>query len=505
MDNIFSHPDFHLIFINNNGMSLISPRDYKEGILKDGYRCISHYWGNAKPFRWVDHGIEGVEWGVDVREEKRERVMEVFKYHKGYFWMDVFCTNQDTNDKALDIMGDIYKNCKECICLLDYECKVKGYKSERDILHSLTNIIYKSKKAKLRFHSLPHHMLDETKTHVKSFFGEDSTEYTIVLSEINAARQIYQEFSTNEHAMYDDLSAKWDEIDSYISSIDECQWFNRVWTLQEALLPTNVSFISEIAGNHKYAPIDKYTFMRDDKEVFEDYKFGEARGIGLDDTLRCVVKNIFKDMTRDELLAEILSSFRMCSSEPDYVYGISGLLNISIPDKLTLEDGLFYMFVELQKQGIYTLFREDINLKPNNLYDLYKNYKFVDRVYTIGKSPKSDTRYTNFGYITNVNVPYSKGIACEAISGKKHTNVYRTTMGQITSMRDLDLRKGDLVEVIELSKGNTHGFIGWEKIFNAWPIVEFVDEIPIFVGIFETKLEGESDDESDDESEDDVK
>jgi hypothetical protein len=118
MDKLFLHPGFRLIYVGDDGiMSLIKPLYFPANIIGDGYRCISHLWGDAT--RWEDHGINGVTWGVDLREEKRDKLLEIFNHFKGYWWMDVFCTNQEDVNKPLSIMGDIYKNCSECICMLD--------------------------------------------------------------------------------------------------------------------------------------------------------------------------------------------------------------------------------------------------------------------------------------------------------------------------------------------------------------------------------------------------
>jgi hypothetical protein len=87
-------------------MSLITPSDHREAILKKGYRCISHLWGNAT--RWEDHPIKDVSWGVDVRKNKRDKLLQILNHFKGYWWMDVFCTDQDSNNKPLSIMGDVY-------------------------------------------------------------------------------------------------------------------------------------------------------------------------------------------------------------------------------------------------------------------------------------------------------------------------------------------------------------------------------------------------------------
>jgi len=179
---IINHPGFSLIFVDDNGnMTLVSPQEHQQKILEKGYKCISHFWGPSPP-KWEDHHVENVHWGVYVREEKREKLLQIFKYHKGYFWMDVFCTNQEAEKKALDIMGDIYSSCTECICLID------GVRSD-------INREY------------------------------DINEYP-------------QNFRVNNH-----LEAK-DYHDLY-GVLYGCRWMTRVWTLQEAMLPREVYFTCE--------------------------------------------------------------------------------------------------------------------------------------------------------------------------------------------------------------------------------------------------------------------
>jgi hypothetical protein len=145
MNKLLSHPGFRLIYVEEDGhMSLITPLEHKEAI-KNGYRCISHLWGNAT--RWHNHPVHDVEWGVEVREEKRDKLLQIFNHFKGYWWMDVFCTDQDSNNKPLSIMGDVYENCKECVCLLDINIpyilnqpKKTWIKSTNVIIDHMTNV-----------------------------------------------------------------------------------------------------------------------------------------------------------------------------------------------------------------------------------------------------------------------------------------------------------------------------------------------------------------------------
>jgi hypothetical protein len=141
LDNLFNHPGFRLIYVDDDGsMSLITPLEHKEDILEKGYRCISHLWGNTT--RWNNHPIKNVMWGVDMREDKREKLLQIFMHFKGYWWMDVFCTDQESSNKPLSIMGDVYKRCKECICMLDIKIH-KFFKQDPETWVNNGKIVFK--------------------------------------------------------------------------------------------------------------------------------------------------------------------------------------------------------------------------------------------------------------------------------------------------------------------------------------------------------------------------
>jgi hypothetical protein len=95
----------------------------RQHIIYEKYRCISHLWGKKPPI-WYDHPVQGSDWPVEMREEKRDKLKQILYQIGGYWWVDVFCTNQADDNRPLEIMGDIYKNCGECICMIDYtdEC-----------------------------------------------------------------------------------------------------------------------------------------------------------------------------------------------------------------------------------------------------------------------------------------------------------------------------------------------------------------------------------------------
>jgi hypothetical protein len=119
---IFDHPGFKLIHVDEIGARLVSLSDpiVRNDVGSRGYRCISHCWGDVTNSLWKNHNVDGIEYEIFVREEKRNAFLQIFK-QEGYWWIDLFCINQkaDSKDKPLEIMGDIYSKCVECLCLLD--------------------------------------------------------------------------------------------------------------------------------------------------------------------------------------------------------------------------------------------------------------------------------------------------------------------------------------------------------------------------------------------------
>lgn len=265
MDTLFDHPGFRLIFVDDDGsMSLVTPIECKEDVIK-GYRCISHLWGNAT--RWEGHPVKNVSWGVDVREEKRNKLLQIFNHYKGYWWMDVFCTDQESSNKPLSIMGDVYKNCRECVCMLDIE---------------IPNFIRQPPESPTMkdFHRTTNHM----------------------------------------------------------SKILDCKWNKRVWTFQEARLPSRAFYTEET---------DKRDFFIVDFMSIESFTF---RGLETVPKIIEIAYTIFSIRTKmgyqssfesagiDNDIMYLIRSGRTCKNPEDYYYGIAGALNISLKDGLTLEE-----------------------------------------------------------------------------------------------------------------------------------------------------------------------
>jgi hypothetical protein len=278
-----------------------------------GYRCISHLWGNAT--RWEDHPVGGATWKVEVREEKREKLLQIFKHYKGYWWMDVFCTNQEDINKPLDVMGDIYLYCKECVCLLDYRYipspKIREVleKYAGDIVNESEEMALMDVLAKSRIYM---HNAVEPKKPMYKLLG-----YKLRL-EINSQMYFHERMRNFPLLEYVDSSSA---VDEYMDLLSSCNWFKRVWTLQESILPKKVFYTPEHTTSKLYV-YDLYTIGDAIDPVLAGYSFFERP--------HAKNSNIYIDGT----LTKLKITTRFCKELPDYFYGISGLFGLEIKSGL---------------------------------------------------------------------------------------------------------------------------------------------------------------------------
>jgi hypothetical protein len=384
LDNLFNHPGFRLIFIDDDGsMSLEGPFDEESRQkVQGGYRCISHVWGTAdktKDYAWEGHGITNVTWKVEVREEKRKRVMQVFKHHRGYWWMDVFCTNQEDENKPLDVMGDIYRNCRECVCLLDTICDVSGYTSEREVWKSMAE-------------------------YVKSCL-----EVYVISNRVHEP-DISGSITEGMGTIAENLVKKYGK---YFTSIQHCNWFHRVWTWQEAVLPPKLLFCSEQAGSYKYDPFDhmclKGLFMYNFKDIryFDEYGHVGVSNMSLHECLpiiKSIVSITILCRERSNIWDNVASAFistRKCTNKEDYVYGIAGILDVFIPGNLALDGAMRELEKGLQRHGIFIGCGRYKYSDPDVLSTLYNTIRPIDGITVLG--PVYDIK-TLGNFSPNVNV-----------------------------------------------------------------------------------------------------
>jgi hypothetical protein len=481
LENLFNDKDFHLIYVDDDyNMSLVTPfgdESVKERIKE--YRCISHVWltGDGKDHVWKDqdweddkgvkhkgHKVVGVTWKVEVREEKRERVMEVFKHHKGYFWMDVLCTNQDTSDKPLDVMGDIYRKCKECVCLLDYVCDVPGYISEKELWIDVAK---------------------DVREYVESDRECLGDKYD------NIDKSAYEDSSNTSFGV---------KYCRYLESVKNAQWFNRVWTWQEAALPPKLLFCSEQSGEYRYDPygpeflrdlfpykcLDRDLLNRlcknlDNEDSSDDYsddsdvdKTDKSRKLleyyAITDHLKRMKFFSTKYSIWDNVRTMAVST-KECTEEKDFVYGVTGILGITIQKGQTLTKAAVELEKGLQKYGIFNVESScRYHEGPRDLQELYFLHRFVDGINVLG-----EVDITTFGENVRIYEYKEYKISEESWFGIGwQTCTYGTEIWEAMFVRDR-YKVGDILKVTKIGRENcTFESYGRTRI-GSNTVVEIID------------------------------
>ncbi|KAI7878412.1 hypothetical protein K492DRAFT_196881 [Lichtheimia hyalospora FSU 10163] len=209
------------------------------------------------------------------------------------------------------------------------------------------------------------------------------------------------------------LNSMRNQLNSLLSSVTRCSWWNRVWTFQEMALPPTVILvpetITEIEHPDNMIDIDD---IRDFEVIlgkmllylikigsrplqapstaFKELRF--SRGLEMDR------KSSFLDLSSLVNLFNLLGqSSRQCMDPVDYVYGVLGLLRIRIP-RMTYPKAVWQLFLyELEpvlnelllnqfttsKGGVVQLvgINEDAYqidlLDARNMADVYRNFLIV--------------------------------------------------------------------------------------------------------------------------------
>ncbi|KAJ8652917.1 hypothetical protein O0I10_011451 [Lichtheimia ornata] len=275
------------------------------------YYALSHLWGLKKDNRFLWKGIrkhvddeEGRPMKpISMRPEKRHTLLSMLRDHPdSYWWIDVLCARTDT---PLDIMGDIYACCLQCIAMIDCEPAL------------ISNI----------------HTKLEAVEEIKKLLKRKRRPYL-----------------TNKELHQTKASQLIDLLDTFFQS----EWWQRVWTWQEMALPyRNVSFMAEAETRRLHTT---NTITTDDLEEFGSILISHILYImrhklapeyvgfetsdevcnRLNDVYAARACNAFRIiMTRSETLyfviGSLVSSNRRCYDPCDYVYGVLGAMQIKIP------------------------------------------------------------------------------------------------------------------------------------------------------------------------------
>ncbi|KAJ3233539.1 hypothetical protein HDU81_002223 [Chytriomyces hyalinus] len=378
-------------------LSLVQPEGnhtLKNKILATGYRCISHYWGPGV-VPWDNHTVDGITWDVPMRIEKRSRILSVLKERPGFVWIDVFCIRQNiartsSNLTAsatvpqISIMGKVYRYCDECIALLDVpDAAILQFSENLDAFTPM-----------LRFLSL--------RTRENS--DESLIGHIVHLSsgQEHPGSNADDEFLARFEALAVSLphGADWGELliisaerhrvnSDFARALVEImgsQWFCRVWTIQEAVLPSSVVIRSESLNSAKaqLCTIPLQTIIRICQGIYlwttpviatvtAASNGASRRNHAVDQISRIQslflqLQSVAKDIiliakleecltsTQENIVETVLgalaNSKRTCSMHQDYFYGVCGLIGVSIEAGLAREEALIQFLSGLQVLGI---------------------------------------------------------------------------------------------------------------------------------------------------------
>ncbi|CDH54777.1 predicted protein [Lichtheimia corymbifera JMRC:FSU:9682] len=338
---LLNHPHFLLLYVpskeeEKTKMRLVKPstdpihrrRIMKRVFTESGgddndvplpHYALSHLWKTSKHGdQWEDIGLYvDDEYGspvepVSMRPEKRDTILALLRDHPGsYWWIDVLCARTDT---PLDIMGDIYAQCSRCYAMID--CDDKTIPEIRDYMDRIPDQeSYWSKRLK------------------RLKVDDPQYEYT---------------FQQYKQAV--------DVLDTFM----ERDWWKRVWTWQEMVLPREVIFLAEtanqVSGTHM---LDMRLLARLEKNLqTESFRIpgkplkrtGSARLLEMKRSREA--GEAFRDerislWTLNHLFKAFERSSRRCMDPVDYVYGVLGVLGFKIPRMADPQQVWHCFFTEL--------------------------------------------------------------------------------------------------------------------------------------------------------------
>ncbi|CDS10608.1 hypothetical protein LRAMOSA11094 [Lichtheimia ramosa] len=320
------------------------------------YYALSHVWGLTETNRYLWNEIgeyvddEGGKPAapVSMRPEKRDTLLSMLKDHPdSYWWIDVLCARTDT---PLDIMGDIYACCLECVAMIDCDPSVIPQ------LNTMTGV---------REHYFESVYLSRDDPFVKQLYDE-----------------------------------KLPQVMDVLSKLMQCSWWTRVWTWQEMALPFGEVRLMAETGTHR--PLSNTITLHDLCDKFqhvvvvmdnEKYQAGSELRRWFQE-IRFANEYLERSKDRVEvdffyLIRTLGNSTRRCMDPADYVYGVLGIFQIKIPRmsdpsavwQLFLSKFDDYMVKMKNKQvglegtitGISERARQVNLLKAKDMRDVYAN------------------------------------------------------------------------------------------------------------------------------------
>ncbi|KAJ8652575.1 hypothetical protein O0I10_011780 [Lichtheimia ornata] len=274
------------------------------------YYALSHLWGLTENNRYhwneiadfVDDEDGQPVKPVSMRPAKRDTLLALLQDHPdSYWWIDVLCARTDT---PLDIMGDIYSCCLECVAMID---------GDPNLIPQLYTL-----------------MMD-----VKQEFP---TYYNMDRNDILNCKQNDKRLSKATELVF---------------ALMQRKWWKRVWTWQEMALPFGDVRLVPESGTHQ--PLSKTITVDALLDYFQanfrvdhvahalepiDSETGLTNAMTLHawftEILHARKSNEHRTgKKRAQEFSYLVSSFsdspRRCMDPADYVYGVLGVFQFKIP------------------------------------------------------------------------------------------------------------------------------------------------------------------------------
>ncbi|KAI7876077.1 hypothetical protein K492DRAFT_198712 [Lichtheimia hyalospora FSU 10163] len=335
LDALLADPHFMLLYVPENGdkMRIIRPVEdphHRKRMVErineakgvpSFYYALSHLWGITERNRhmWEEIGeyVDDVNGEpvapVSMRPEKRDTLLGLLKDHlDSYWWIDVLCARTDT---PLDIMGDIYSCCFECIAMIDCD-------------PNLLSKLHTEKNARKELFALDW---------IRALHGKSEDPDYIL-----HCKQIHDKYPQ----LFDDLL-----------TLRQSEWWERVWTWQEMALPFGAVRLMAEVDTHRF---QSNTITIDDlvntfinaTDIMVHLSLKGCRFL-LDWMAETNHARAFNKQHCDKneranqfgaLFYSLYSSTRRCMDPVDYVYGILGMLKIKIP-RMTDPEAVWHRFL----------------------------------------------------------------------------------------------------------------------------------------------------------------
>jgi len=378
-------------------MSTVMYADVVDDVEEKGYVAVSHVWGDQKMYEPKKLGIiEGVDWKIPLsNRDKMMRLKTAMEFlKKEYCWWDILCMPQDRQNvinQEIPLMGDYYAGADMTFVLSDQEYNAsKNLKTWLDIT------------------------------------------WTTAMENRSLTLEEHEWMSNCKENLLD---------------ISKDQWFNRVWTLQEASLSKKLILMGT---NHVYimlseiiVPISRAMDKGDMRitEQFRDVHKFVIMGFNCAENLRYLATIMQAIISRD------------CYRPQDRFYGVLGVLgykDFPVDYDISMDD--------LNRKIIqYACSKGDMSWLTVTGYDidgfiplLHVNFTYGASTWVTDSPDICNVLFEDGDFCINV-AEYGKIVDCKYFSDRD-TDELECIQEGILTLRDWDLDAADIIYLISQFK-----------------------------------------------------